>query len=109
MLVALAPAFAVQYFLEHGPKWSITDNTLLSMSYDLRDHLQGRDGLFAMGAIAGVATYVLDKPVLQLEGIVSDRAMVQHVADQDPLGDVLHEYRRRLSDREPGQRAIRAA
>jgi hypothetical protein len=63
------------------------------MSYDLADRVRGRDGLFAMGAIAGVATYVLDKPVLQLEAIVADRAMLEHVRREDPLHMVLRKYR----------------
>ena len=54
--------------------------------------VSGRHGLFAMGAIAGAATYALDKPVLQLEGIVADRRLVEHVRRQDPLEDVLREY-----------------
>jgi len=46
-----------------------------------------------MGAIAGFATYLLDKPVLQLEGILADRRLLEHVAREDPLEDVLREYR----------------
>jgi hypothetical protein len=62
------------------------------MSYDLIERMRGRDGLIAMGAIAGVATYVLDRLVLQLEGIVGDRRLVEHVRHEDPLEDVLDEY-----------------
>jgi len=91
-VVALAPATAVRYYLDHGPRWSISDNTLIAMSYDLADRVGTRDGLFAMGAVAGMATYVLDRPVLQLEGIVADRRMVDHIRNQDPLEDVLREY-----------------
>ena len=65
---------------------------MLAMSYDLADHMRGHDGLFAMGAIGGVATYVLDKPVLQVEGIVADGRMVGHIRREHPLGDVLREY-----------------
>jgi hypothetical protein len=45
-----------------------------------------------MGAIGGIATYVLDKPVFQLEGIVSDHKLVGHIRRQDPLDAVLREY-----------------
>jgi hypothetical protein len=93
LLVVLAPALALKYYVEHGPRWSIADNSMLAMSYDLANRVRGRDGLMAMGAIAGVATYVLDQPVLQIEGIVADRRMVDHIRRQDPLGDVLREYR----------------
>lgn len=93
LVMAISPAVAVRYFIDHGPRWSIADNTLLSMSYNLADHLRGREGLFAMGAIAGVATYVIDKPVFQIEGILADREMVEHVRREDPLESVLREHR----------------
>jgi hypothetical protein len=92
LLVALAPVLAVRYYIEHGPRWSIGDNGLVAMSYELAERMRGREGLFAMGAIAGVATYVLDKPVLQAEGLVADRRLVEHIQREDSLGDVLREY-----------------
>jgi hypothetical protein len=92
LLVALAPVLAVRYYIEHGPRWSISDNGLVAMSYELADQMRGREGLFAMGAIAGIATYVLDKPVLQAEGLVADRRLVDHIEREDSLGDVLREY-----------------
>jgi hypothetical protein len=92
LLVALAPALAVRYSIEHGPRWSVADNGTVAMSYQLADQMRGREGLFAMGAIAGVASYVLDKPVLQAEGLVADRRLLDHVRRQDSLGDVLREY-----------------
>jgi hypothetical protein len=92
LLVALAPALAVPYFIQHGPLGSISDNTLVAMSYDLASHLNGRQGLFAMGAIAGIATYVIDRPFLQIEGIMADHRMVEHISSENPLGDVLREY-----------------
>jgi hypothetical protein len=92
VLVALAPAFALRDFVRHGPLWSVADNALLAMAYDLADHMRDRDGLIAMGAVAGVASYVMDRPVLQLEGIVSDRRLVDHIKHEDPLDEVLREY-----------------
>jgi hypothetical protein len=92
LLVALAPTVGVRDYIQQGPRWSIAHNSLLAMSYDLAERMRGRDGLIAMGAIAGVATYVLDRPVLQLEGIVGDRRLVEHVRHEDPLEDVLDEY-----------------
>jgi len=92
LVTALPPALALRYFIQHGPLGSVRDNTLLAMSFDLADRLRNRQGLFAMGAIAGMTRYLIDKPVLQIEGIVADRPMVEHVRRQDPLADVLAEY-----------------
>jgi hypothetical protein len=93
LLVALVPVMAVRDYVERGPRWSVTDNTLLAMSYDLSDRLRSHEGLFAMGAVAGVATYVLDKPVLQLEGIVADRQLIDYIRSEAPLDEVLRAYR----------------
>jgi hypothetical protein len=89
--VALAPALAARYFMQRGPGWSVSDNSLLAMSYDLAQHLRDKQGVFAMGACAGVASYTVDKPIVQLEAIVADRAMVDHLRRQDPLPLVLKE------------------
>lgn len=89
----LALAGGVRAFATRGPLWSVSDNGLLAMSVELADRMRGRDGVFAMGAIAGFATYLLEKPVVQLEGLIADRAMVEHVRRQDPLGPVLRKYR----------------
>jgi hypothetical protein len=92
LLTALPAALALRYFIQHGPRGSVRDNTLLAMSFDLADRLRNRQGLFAMGAIAGMTRYVMDKPLLQIEGIMADRRMVEHVRHQDPLAAVLGEY-----------------
>lgn len=91
-LAMLPPVLAMRYAIERGPLGSVRDNTLLALSFDLADHLKDRQGLFAMGAIAGMSAYIMDKPVLQIEGIVADRAMVEHVRRQDRLQDVLAAY-----------------
>ena len=92
-LVCLAqPYYAFRYYRTHGPLWTVNDNGLLAMSVQLADVMRGRDGLIAMGAVAGVATYVMERPVLEIEGIVADLRMVRHVKAQDGLGEVLNEY-----------------
>jgi hypothetical protein len=91
-LVVFAPLNAARYYRQHGPQWSISDNALLAAGYDIAEHIRERNGLFAMGAVAGVVQYVTGKQFLQLEGIISDRRMVEHVRRQDELGDVLRAY-----------------
>jgi hypothetical protein len=92
VVVLTAPARALRYFQHHGPSWSLSDNALVASSADLADRVRDRNGVYSMGAIAGVATYMMDKPVVQLEGLVADRAMVEHVRRQDPLEQVLRDY-----------------
>jgi hypothetical protein len=92
-LVVFAPLNATRYYRQHGPQWSVSDNALLATSYDIAEHIRERNGTFAMGAVAGVVQYVAGKQFLQLEGIITDRRMVEHVRRQDDLGEVLREYR----------------
>jgi hypothetical protein len=92
ILVVAAPLGGLRYYVQHGPRWSIADNSLLAMSYELSARLHDRQGLFAMGAVAGVAAYVSDKRVLQLEGIITDRRLVESVRRERPLQEVLEEY-----------------
>jgi hypothetical protein len=83
---------ATNYFSQHGPNWSVSDNSLLAASYDISARMHDRQGVYAMGAIAGVVAYVMDHPIVQLEGIMADRRMVDHVKKESPLEDVLREY-----------------
>ena len=92
LTLGLPVVVAVRYFIQHGPGWSVADNSLLAASYDLADRMRGRQGVYAMGAIGGVAGHVMDHPLVQLEGIMADRRMVDHVKNQDALEDVLREY-----------------
>jgi hypothetical protein len=90
---ALTSLEGVQYFVTHGPLWSVEDNGLLGMSVQLSHRMRGHDGRYAMGAIGGFVAYELDKPLMQLEGLVSDRAMIEHIRHEDDLGKVLDAYR----------------
>lgn len=86
------PIRAAIYFRDHGPNWKIADNSLLANGYDLRRIVGDRKGVFGMGAIAGVVAYVMDRPMVQLEGIMADRRMVESIRQELPLEDVLREY-----------------
>ena len=89
--LGLPVVVATRYYSQHGPGWSVSDNSLLAASYDIADRMRGRQGIYAMGAIAGVVGYVMDHPLVQLEGIMADRRMVDHVRNESPLEDVLRE------------------
>jgi len=92
LATVLALAGGGRAFAIRGPLWSVNDNGLLAMSVELAEKMRERHGVFAMGAIGGFATYLLQKPVVQLEGLIADRAMVEHVRHQDELGAVLRGY-----------------
>ena len=95
-LVAAASVLALvqgaRAFATRGPLWTVSDNGLLAMSAELADRMRDRHGVYAMGAISGFVSYLLHEPVVQLEGLVADAAMGQHLRRQDFLGDVLQAY-----------------
>lgn len=88
-VLVLVPLSAARYFVEHGPRWTVADNSMLAMSLELKRRMGGREGLVGMGAIAGIAAHVLDRPVFQLEGVVGDRALIEHIRREAPLGSLL--------------------
>jgi hypothetical protein len=90
-LIALQPLLATRYYVEHGPWWSITDNTMLAASYDISRYMKTREGLYAMGANAGTVSYLSGAPLLQLEGIVSDKHLLNRIRREDPLDVALRE------------------
>jgi hypothetical protein len=91
VMLGLPVVVATRYYIQHGPGWSVPDNSLLATGYDIADRMRGREGVYAMGAIAGVVGYVMDHPLVQLEGIMADRRMVDHVRKESPLEEVLRE------------------
>jgi hypothetical protein len=49
-------------------------------------------GVYAMGDRAGTPGYLLHEPLIQLEGLVMDKAFLANIRQQRPLAEVLREY-----------------
>jgi polyhydroxybutyrate depolymerase len=88
----MALSHASYHAVTRGPLWRVEDNGLLDLSVDVAQVMRGRHGVYGMGAVAGFVTYELGEPVVQLEGLVADRAMVEHIRAEDDLGRVLAAY-----------------
>jgi hypothetical protein len=88
----VATAQGLRYGVTHGPLYSERDNGLLGMSIELAEHMRDRPGMLGMGAIGGFVAYVLDRPMVQLEGLVGDSEMVEHIDRSDNLGEVMDAY-----------------
>jgi hypothetical protein len=58
----------------------------------LEEFARAHPGRYAMGDRAGLTAYVLKQPFIQLEGIVSDRAMIGRIRSETPLRHVLADY-----------------
>jgi hypothetical protein len=53
---------------------------------------QSHPGVYAMGDHAGTPGYLLDRPLVQLEGLVMDRPFLENIRAQRPLATVLRDY-----------------
>lgn len=89
---ALGAGQGLYYFVTRGPLWTVQDNGVLATAIELADRMRDRKGVFAMGSIGAFAAYVTRQPFVQLEGLVSDRTMLEHIRNEDDLGPVLREY-----------------
>ena len=53
----------------------------------------GHKGVYAMGDRSGTVGYLIASPLLQLEGLVGDRAFYEELKAGPPLADVLRDYK----------------
>jgi len=72
--------------------WVDGDNTPLPMAHQVADGMLGHEGRVAMGDKAGITSFLLQRPVVQLEGLVADNLMLRHIQRRDSLNSVLAEY-----------------
>ncbi len=58
---------------------------------DLQAFSETRPGRYAMGAGAGLPAYLMDSPIVQIEGLTADYAFLERVRQRQPLVQVLRE------------------
>jgi hypothetical protein len=59
---------------------------------DISRFAESHPGVYAMGDRAGAVGYLVNAPVIQLEGLMMDKAFLQNIREQRDLQDVLKEY-----------------
>lgn len=63
----------------------------LQRALGLQEFAAAHPGLYGMGDTAGLASYLMPAPVLQLEGLVGDKPFVDRIRRQEPLLQALNE------------------
>jgi hypothetical protein len=53
---------------------------------------QTHNGVFAMGDASGTAAYLINRPLIQLEGLVMDQAYLENIRRKRNLNEVLMDY-----------------
>ncbi|HLK35279.1 MAG TPA: hypothetical protein VKU41_00915 [Polyangiaceae bacterium] len=86
------PVQGMENFLRFGPGWSVDDNSLQSMAVELGQALKDRPGRLGMGDKAGITSFLVDRPIVQLEGLMADNKMLEHLRRQDPLDRIVEDY-----------------
>jgi hypothetical protein len=81
-----------RFFVKQGPRFSVADNTLTAMGFELERRLRGVRGHFAMGDKAAGVAFVLRRPIVHLEGLMADRRMLEHIRRGDSLAAFADEY-----------------
>jgi hypothetical protein len=63
----------------------------LQRAFQLREFAAAHPGRYGIGDAAGMGSYLMPTPVLQLEGLVGDMAYVERIRHQEPLLQALRE------------------
>ncbi len=65
----------------------------LALAQDFAEFAARHPGRYAIGDLAGMAAYLTTNPVVQLEGLVGDRALLERIKHGDGLDVVLRDLR----------------
>jgi hypothetical protein len=63
----------------------------LQRALGLQEFAAAHPGLYSMGDTAGLPSYLIPAPVLQLEGLMADKPFVERIRRQEPLVQALDE------------------
>ncbi len=84
--------FSIFIFLRDTVDWKPETNAVYVHAKQMKSFVQLHPGYYAMGDRAGLTAYILNVPILQLEGLNADFGMRDHIQYQDNLLSVLEEY-----------------
>ncbi len=72
--------------------WKVRPFDKLNHATQIAAFVREHPGKYAMGDRAGLVTWMIEQPVLQLEGLVEDRAFLEHIRREESLNSVLDSY-----------------
>jgi hypothetical protein len=84
----LLTVFACLAFL----RWTHQQTDITAASIDIQQFARTHPGTYAMGDRAGRVAWLIPDPIVQTEGLMMDRAYLDHIRRQEALRDVLARY-----------------
>jgi len=72
--------------------WPVTQASIYEGAVDLHAFEATHPGIYAMGDRAGKVGYMLDNPMVQVEGIVMDKGFLEHMKRGEDLHSLLRDY-----------------
>jgi hypothetical protein len=89
-VIPLLASTYICYFLVTWPKHGSDD--IYQASRDLESFSASHPGIYAMGDRSGTVGYLINAPLIQLEGLVMDQPYLENIRQQIPLLNVLSKY-----------------
>lgn len=86
-VLALCTAFVL------GLKKAPQNGDIYAIAVRLQQFARLHPGRYAMGDAAGTPAFLMEQPVVQLEGLMMDKSFLENIRGQRNLLDVLHDYR----------------
>jgi hypothetical protein len=75
-----------------GSQWRLQETSLYGQALEIKQFSIAHPGIYAMGDRAGRVGYLLDQPVVQLEGLVMDKTYLGYLQRKTSLRDTLDAY-----------------
>jgi hypothetical protein len=87
-LTVVSVGYRTAYNRSHPP----STNPLFLAARDVASFAESHPGIYAMGDRGGTVAYLMNSPVIQLEGLMMDRPYLKRLQERPALGAVLREY-----------------
>ncbi len=84
--------FSYSLVLRDTINWKPEPNSVYVNAKELQPFVKEHPGIYAMGDQAGLTAYILQVPIIQLEGLNADFHMYENIKNRRDLKNVLQEY-----------------
>ncbi|PXW99118.1 hypothetical protein [Mycolicibacterium moriokaense] len=90
--IAVVVAVFMALWLVSGVRPDHYQRDIAEMSKQLQSFSTDHPGIYAMGDAAGTPAWVMQEPIVHLEGLMMSHDFVERIAQQQPLEQVFHDY-----------------